>query len=89
MAHFNPMRIPCRWVDGYTLDYHTISSVYLGDDELGNPQFDTKRSEVGEFLYRLMYRSDLTAVARMPWTSHRCRAEGYCSSTTCSGPARR
>ncbi len=62
MANFNPMRIPGRWRDGYTLDYHTISSVYLGDDEFGNPQFDTRRSEVGEFLYRLKYRSDQTAV---------------------------
>lgn len=34
----------------------------LGDDEFGNPQFGTKRTEVGEQLYRLKYRSEQTAV---------------------------
>lgn len=62
MLSTQPMRIPGRWRDGYTLDYHTVSSVYLGDDEFGNPQFDTQRTELGEQLYRLKYRSDQTAV---------------------------
>jgi predicted amidophosphoribosyltransferase len=44
------------------LDYHTLSSAYLGDDEYGHPMFDTKRSEVGEFLYRLKYRLDESAL---------------------------
>ena len=49
----NPMRVAkgC-WV----LDYHTVASVYLGDDEYGNPVFHTQRTEVGEYLYRLKYR---------------------------------
>jgi len=62
MLSTQPMRIPGRWRDGYSLDYHTVSSVYLGDDELGNPQFYTQRTEVGEQLYQLKYRSDQTAV---------------------------
>lgn len=62
MLSTQPMRIPGRWRDGYALDYHTVSSAYLGDDEFGNPQFDTQRTEVGEHLYRLKYRSDQTAV---------------------------
>lgn len=52
------MRIPGRWREGYVLDYHTLGSTRLGDDEYGHPMFDTKRSEVGEPLYRLKYRSD-------------------------------
>jgi len=52
------MRIPGRWREGYVLDYHTLGSTYIGDDEYGHPMFDTKRSEVGELLYRLKYRSD-------------------------------
>jgi len=56
------MRIPGRWRAGYVLDYHTLSSVYLGDDEYGHPMFDTKRSEVGELLYRLKYRLDKGAL---------------------------
>ena len=58
MANVRPMRIPGRWREGYALDYHTLSSTYLGDDEYGHPMFDTKRSDVGELLYRLKYRSD-------------------------------
>jgi predicted amidophosphoribosyltransferase len=34
----------------------------LGEDEYGHPQFDTKRSEVGELLYRLKYNADLSAL---------------------------
>lgn len=63
MVNVRPMKIPGRWRDGYALDYHTLSSTYLGDDEFGHPQFDTKRSEVGELLYELKYRSDASAVA--------------------------
>lgn len=58
MANVRPMRIPGRWREGYVLDYHTLGSTYLGDDEYGHPMFDTKRSDVGELLYRLKYRSD-------------------------------
>jgi competence protein ComFC len=57
-----PMKIPGRWRDGYALDYHTISSTYLGEDEYGHAQFDTKRSEAGELLYQLKYRSDASLV---------------------------
>ena len=62
MAHFAAKRIPGRWRDGYALDFHTLSSSYVGDDHYGNPQFDTRRSEVGELLYRLRYHLDTTAI---------------------------
>jgi competence protein ComFC len=52
------MRIPGRWRQGYVLDYHTLSSEFLGYDEFGRGVFDTKRSDIGELLYRLKYRSD-------------------------------
>lgn len=58
MANIRPMRIPGRWREGFVLDYHTLSSTYLGEDEYGHPMFDTKRSDVGELLYRLKYRLD-------------------------------
>jgi competence protein ComFC len=57
-----PMRIPGRWREGYVLDYHTLGSTYLGDDQYGHPMFDTKRSEIGELLYRLKYHSDKAVV---------------------------
>ena len=62
MANVHAMRIPGRWRDGYALDYHTLSSTCLGDDEFGHPMFDTKRSEVGELLYRLKYQSDQSTI---------------------------
>lgn len=65
MVIFRPIKIPGRWRDGYALDYHTVSSTYLGEDEFGHRQFDTKRSEVGELLYRLKYQKDNTVVASL------------------------
>ncbi len=58
MLKVKPIRIPGRWKEGYALDYHTMSSVYLGHDEYGHPVYDTKRTEIGELLYRLKYKSD-------------------------------
>lgn len=50
------------WDLGYSLDKHTIKSIYLGDNEYGRPQFDTTRSEVGEALFKLKYRNDYSQV---------------------------
>ncbi|WP_186055095.1 ComF family protein [Burkholderia gladioli] len=46
------------WDLGYALHKHTLSSVYVGDDEWGHARFDNTRSEPGEALYQLKYRSD-------------------------------
>jgi predicted amidophosphoribosyltransferase len=46
------------WDLGYAMHKHTLSSVYLGDDEHGHPRFDNTRSEPGEALYQLKYRGD-------------------------------
>jgi len=62
MAKINPVLIPGRWREGYALDVHTVSSMYLGDDEYGHPIYDTKRSELGELLLRLKYRADFSGV---------------------------
>jgi hypothetical protein len=51
----NPMKLaPMPWVEGYVLDYHTISSTPTGDPYY---RFDTKRTELGELLYQFKYRS--------------------------------
>lgn len=62
MVNIRPMKIPGRRRQGYVLDYHTSSSTFLGHDEMGNPKFETERTEIGELLYRLKYRSDKTVV---------------------------
>ncbi|MGH7863948.1 MAG: ComF family protein [Candidatus Binataceae bacterium] len=51
-----------RWREGYALDIQTTSSDFLGYDEYGNPQFDTKRSPLGELPYKLKYRSDTSVI---------------------------
>jgi hypothetical protein len=56
----NLRTIAGNWDAGFVLDKHTRSSVYIGDDANGHPQFDTKRLEVGEALFQLKYRDDFT-----------------------------
>ena len=59
----DPMRLPGPWANGYVLErQHTLSSEFLGHDGYGNPQFDTKRSELGELVFRLKNRNDKNAV---------------------------
>ena len=62
MVATNPMKISGAWREGYVLDYHTVSSEFIGDDEFGNPRFETKRTEVGELLYQLKYKRNVNAL---------------------------
>jgi competence protein ComFC len=47
-----------NWKSGKAYDLHTVSSTHLGVDEFGHDRFDNKRSEMGELVYQLKYRSD-------------------------------
>lgn len=58
MVKIQPRKVFGNWSEGYTLDLHTISSVFLGYDEFGHEFFDTKRSDLGELLYKLKYKQD-------------------------------
>jgi len=58
MIQTSPKQIRGEWASGYALDMHTLSSECIGYNEYGHAQFDTKRSEMGELLYRLKYKSD-------------------------------
>lgn len=62
MVQINPERINGNWKEGFALDFHSLSSEYIGDDEYGSPQFATTRSEVGELLYRLKYQEDKSVI---------------------------
>lgn len=59
----NVQRIYGNWDIGYSLDKHSISSVFIGNNEYGHPMFDTTRTEVGEALYQLKYNSDRSQVS--------------------------
>lgn len=52
----NPTRIPGRWSKGYSLDLHTTKSELVGHDGHGHPRFESKRSELGELVYKLKFR---------------------------------
>jgi len=58
MAEIHPKRIRGNWKEGFALDFHTLRSEYIGDDEYGHQQFETTRSDIGELLYRLKYKKD-------------------------------
>lgn len=60
MIATSPRRIIGRWKQGYALDVHTVSSVPIGENEYGHMQFDTRRSDVGEALYKLKYAQDVS-----------------------------
>ncbi len=62
MINVSPIKLSGNWSEGFALDLHTISSEFLGYDEFGHEVFDTKRSEVGELLYRLKYKSDKSSL---------------------------
>lgn len=56
------MKVEGDWDDGLVLDWHVAHSEFLGHDQYGHPQYDTVRTEVGEALFRLKYRSDCTEI---------------------------
>ena len=58
MMKISPRRIKGKWTCGYSLDLHTLSSEFIGYNEYGHPQFDTKYSDMGGLLNRLKYKSD-------------------------------
>jgi predicted amidophosphoribosyltransferase len=65
VAAVNPKKIVGNWVSGYALDIHTLSSTHVGINEAGHDVFDTKRSELGELLYKLKYNGDKSAASEI------------------------
>ena len=69
MAEIHPKGIRGNWKEGFALDFHTLRSEYIGDDEYGHPQFDTTRSEIGDLLYRLKYKKDKSVLGEIVTTA--------------------
>ena len=65
MTTLNPKKIAGQQLEGWTLDLQTTAAEFLGYNEQGHPQFDTTRTEMGDLLYRLKYRSDENAVPEL------------------------
>jgi competence protein ComFC len=54
----HPTQIAGPWGAGWALDVHVVASDFIGYNSFGHPEFDTKRSELGEKLYQLKYRTN-------------------------------
>ena len=50
------------WDLGYSLDKHTLNSVFTGHNEQGHATFETTRSDTGEVLYQLKYKGQFQNV---------------------------
>lgn len=69
MAIIAPTELKGNWVEGFTLDVHTLSSDYLGDDQYGHPQFSTRRTPLGELVYRLKFKGDISVLDEVAGTA--------------------
>ena len=61
----HPQGIRGPWKTGIVLDWHTISSQMIGNNEFGHPIFDSTRSEIGELLYLFKYKNDQHALKKI------------------------
>lgn len=58
-------RIEGPWKSGAVIDWHTVESQIVGQNEYGHPIFDTTRTEIGELLYQFKYRANRGALEKL------------------------
>lgn len=61
----HPQGVKGPWKAGIVLDWHTVASQIIGQNEFGHPIFDNTRSEIGELLYQFKYRGDQSALQKI------------------------
>ena len=59
------IEIKGNWKKGFSYDVHTLDSVYMGPNEYGRDRWNTTRSEMGELIYQLKYRSNTSVTERI------------------------
>ena len=69
MVTIKPIELKGRWLKGFALDIHTVSSDYIGDGPFGHAMFDTEYSPIGGLVKRIKYRSDLTVIDEISSTA--------------------
>jgi predicted amidophosphoribosyltransferase len=69
MIAISPRKIYGPYQDGYVLDFHTVRSMFVGYESYGHEAFSTERSPIGELLYRLKNRRDLSVVDELVETA--------------------
>lgn len=66
----DPQKLVGPWIDGWVIErQHTLSSEFLGHDSFGNPRFETRRSELGELVFRLKNRNDKSVIEPIAQTA--------------------
>lgn len=60
-----PLELTGNWDKGLAFDLHTLSSSYLGPDQFGHDKFENTRSEIGELVYQLKFRSDKSTIPKI------------------------
>lgn len=60
-----PIRLEGIWDIGIAYDLHTQVSIHLGTDEFGHDRFDTTRTPMGELMYQLKYKQNLSVLPEM------------------------
>lgn len=61
----NPQGVRGPWRAGIVLDWHTVGSQLVGQNEFGHPIFETQRTPLGELLFRFKYRADQAALRKV------------------------
>ena len=54
-----------NWRKGLAFDLHILASTYLGPDQFGHDQFENTRSDMGELVYQLKYKSDNSSIPKI------------------------
>ena len=55
-------RIYGTWNEGIVLDKHILESKFLGYNDKGKKRFENTRTELGNLVYRLKYKNDISTV---------------------------
>jgi len=76
----NIQEIKGNWDLGYSLDIHTLKSEFLGNDPKGDPTFNTTRSEAGEALFQLKYRSNFSQISVIAAQIHKSLSNYFSSA---------
>ncbi len=54
-----------KWIEGYAFSVHTLYSIYVGENEYGHPTYDTKRTQMGELVYQLKYKQNISILPQI------------------------
>lgn len=57
MMMINPIELIGVWDKGFAMDYHTVSSIIIGEDPFGHLQFENTYTSIGDTLNKFKYKN--------------------------------